>query len=285
MRTVKQKLQPSSSMSQTSKPWSTTQMKRWGHWPWKPLVLPTHQPHGQELTQMGQQKRQQKMAECSSSSPISDPSGSMWLKGSSQQITELKPTPCLQQPRPWTRKRDFLATQCFWLTAGPSCRVFNHQEGSRSSAASDRSCPCLRMKHLWPSSGSLIIVALEAMRKQISCQKWEANWSNLMSYSEANAILRNSFRTEWQQLLDIGTEEDSIHQLDRAALVTISRLRSGHSQLLSPLHRLKISHTDECPCSTSPQTPNHILQSCPSFNTLRHQTWPSPVDAQGKVWG
>ena len=63
-----------------------------------------------------------------------------------------------------------------------------------------------------------------------------------MSYSEAKTILRNNFRTEWQQRLDIGTEEDSIHQLNRAAQVTIFRLRTGHCQLLSHLHRLKISH-------------------------------------------
>ena len=63
-----------------------------------------------------------------------------------------------------------LPTQCFWLTAGPSCRVFNYQEGTRSSATSDRSCPCLRIKHLWPFSGPLLTVVLEAMRKQIGCQ-------------------------------------------------------------------------------------------------------------------
>ena len=158
-------------------------MKSWGHWPWKPLVLPTRQPPGQELTQMGQQKRQQKMAgvEFSLSSPMADPSGSLQLQGSSQQTTELKPTPCLQQPRFWTKKRDFLPTQCLWLTAGPSCRVFNHQEGTKSSATSDRSCPCLRTKHLWPSSGSLPTVVLEAMRKQTGCQRWEASSSNLHS--------------------------------------------------------------------------------------------------------
>ena len=80
-------------------------------------------------------------------------------------------------------------------------------------------------------------------------------------------------------------EEDSIHQLHRAAQVTICRLRTGHCQLLSHLHRLKISHSDECPCGTGPKTPNHILQSCPTFNALRHQTWPSPVDAHRKLWG
>ena len=84
--------------------------------------------------------------------------------------------------------------------------------------------------------------------------------------------------------LDIGTEEDNIHQLDRAAQVTMFRLRTGHCQLFSHLHRLKISHSDECPWGTDPRTPNHILQSCPNYNTLRHQTWPSPVDVHRKLW-
>ena len=106
-----------------------------------------------------------------------------------------------------------------------------------------------------------------------------------MSYSEAKTILRNNFRTDWQQRLDIGTEEDSIHQLDRAAQVTIFRLRTGHCQLLSHLNRLKISHSDECPCGTGPQTPNHILRSYPTFDDLRRQTWPSPVEAHRKLWG
>ena len=106
-----------------------------------------------------------------------------------------------------------------------------------------------------------------------------------MSYSEAKTILRNNFRTEWRQRLGIGTEEDSIHQLDGAAQVIIFRLRIGHCQLLSHLHRLKIFHSDECPCGTGPQTPNHILQSCPIFDALRLQTWPSPMDAHRKLWG
>ena len=64
----------------------------------------------------------------------------------------------------------------FWLTAGPSWRVFNHQEVTRSSATSDRS---LRTKQFWPSWRSLLTVVLEAMKMQTDCQKWEANWSNL----------------------------------------------------------------------------------------------------------
>ena len=87
-----------------------------------------------------------------------------------------------------------------------------------------------------------------------------------VSHSEANTILRNSFRTEWPQRLDIGTEEDNIHQLNRAAQVTICRLKTGHCQLLSHSHRLIISHSGECPCGAGPQPPNNILQSCSTFD-------------------
>ena len=44
-------------------------------------------------------------------------------------------------------------------------------------------------------------------------------------------------------------------------------------------------HSDECPCGTGPQTPNHILQSCPTFDDLRRQTWSSLVEAHRKLWG
>ena len=63
------------------------------------------------------------------------------------------------------------------------------------------------------------------------------------------------------------------------------KLGTGHCQLLSHFRRLKMSHSDECPCGTGPQTPNHILQSCPTFDTLRRQILPSPVDIQKKLWG
>ena len=85
----------------------------------------------------------------------------------------------------------------------------------------------------------------------------------------------------WAVIYD-NTEEDRIHQLDRADQVTILPLRTGHCQLLSHHQRPKISHSDECPCGTGSHTSNHILQSCPTFNVLRCQTWPSPEDAHRK---
>ena len=84
--------------------------------------------------------------------------------------------------------------------------------------------------------------------------------------------------------VNIGTEEDSILQLDRAAQVTIFTLRTGHCQLLSHLHRLKKKYPI--------QTNVHVAQvlkppttSCRPAPPLRRQAWPSPVDAYRKLRG
>ncbi|KAK7115386.1 hypothetical protein V1264_001263 [Littorina saxatilis] len=105
------------------------------------------------------------------------------------------------------------------------------------------------------------------------------------SYGEKKTLLRSHFRAAWRERLLLGAEEDDIHQLDRKQQVTIFRLRTGHCRLLSHLYRLKISHTDQCPCDTGPQTPEHVLQACPTFDTLRRQTWPSEVELREKLWG
>ena len=52
---------------------------------------------------------------------------------------------------------------------------------------------------------------------------------------------------------------------------------------LSHLHRLKISHTDECPCGTGPQTPEHLLQYCPTYKTQREDTWEGEVGLEEKL--
>jgi hypothetical protein len=58
-----------------------------------------------------------------------------------------------------------------------------------------------------------------------------------------------------------------------AAGETHFKRRSSH------LHRLKVSHTDQCPCDTAPHP-----TSAPSM-TLRHKTWPSQTALQNKLWG
>ena len=108
-------------------------------------------------------------------------------------------------------------------------------------------------------------------------------FAHSMCYSEAKAILRNSFWTEWRQCLDTGTEEDGIHQLDRAAQVTIFRLKTGHSQLFSHLHKLKSSHSDEYPCGTGPQIPQYILHLRRFETQNMAESGGCPQEALGRV--
>ena len=54
------------------------------------------------------------------------------------------------------------------------------------------------------------------------------------------------------------------------------RLATSHCILLSHLHRLGISHTDECPCGTEPQTPE---THPPALSSPRRQ--PTKPDMAG----
>ena len=110
--------------SQASKPRSTTQTKSWGHWPLKEALsiacpCDTWTRAYTDGSAEEAAKKWRRGRGCSLSSPTADPPGSLWLQGSSQQTTELKSMPCSQQPRPWTRKRDFLPTQCFYTDCRP----------------------------------------------------------------------------------------------------------------------------------------------------------------------
>ena len=72
-------------------------------------------------------------------------------------------------------------------------------------------------------------------------------------------------------------------QAEYAFIPKADTLRTGHCP--SRLHRMKMTHSGECPCGTGSQTPNCVLQSCPTLDTLRRHTWHSPVDAHKKLLG
>ena len=105
-----------------------------------------------------------------------------------------------------------------------------------------------------------------------------------ISYSEAKTLLRNCFYSSWRARLG-PREKDETDHLTRRQQTIIFRLRTGHCRLLAHLNRIRISHTDECPCGTETQTPEHILQSCPIHDKLRQATWPDGEDLQEKLWG
>ena len=96
---------------------------------------------------------------------------------------------------------------------------------------------------------------------------------------ETAYLLADSFRED--SLLDISREKRADIRMKTKEQVQIQSPTSN--ELLSNLPRLKISHSDECPCSTGPQTTNHILQPYPIFDALRRQTWPSLVNAHRKL--
>ena len=107
----------------------------------------------------------------------------------------------------------------------------------------------------------------------------------LIEFKLQTIIIKNCFNTSWEKRMNVEKEKDYLETLDRTQQVIIFRVRTGHCRLLSHLYRLRLAHTDECPCGTDSQTPEHILQSCPSHNTLRQETWPYPVDLYEKLWG
>ena len=86
----------------------------------------------------------------------------------------------------------------------------------------------------------------------------------------------------------MGTEEDSIHQLDRAAQVTIFRLRTGHCQLLSHLNRLKIFPFRRISMwhrSSTPQPRPAVLSHLLRFETPdMDQSGGCPQEALGTGW-
>ncbi|XP_041375286.1 uncharacterized protein LOC121388124 [Gigantopelta aegis] len=94
------------------------------------------------------------------------------------------------------------------------------------------------------------------------------------SYSEVKTIIMNRWKIRMEVEVEVEVEkEDNLESMDRTQQVTIFRMRTGHCRLLSHLYRLRLAHTDECPCGTDAQTPEHILQSCPSYSILRQETW------------
>lgn len=110
-------------------------------------------------------------------------------------------------------------------------------------------------------------------------------FSHPVTYREAKTIIHSQYSSQWKRRLGVENGADPIHQLKRHQQIVLFRLRTGHCRLLSHLYRLKIAHTDECPCGTGLQTPEHILLHCPTHATLRHQTWPEGTTIDVQLWG
>ena len=106
------------------------------------------------------------------------------------------------------------------------------------------------------------------------------------SYKEAKTLLRNKQRKNWRQKNEgYDPQKDQLNLLDRRSQTTIFRLRTGHCGLNKHLKRLGVRDTAHCDCGSEEQTPEHILQTCPHWETARLEFWPNDTEFVTKLWG
>lgn len=105
-----------------------------------------------------------------------------------------------------------------------------------------------------------------------------------VSYKEAKTLIKRKLQTQFKEHHSHPSDDQMPH-LQRRQQTTIFRLRTGHCRLRDHLYRLGLSHTPDCTCQTGPQTPEHILQSCPLYQDARTQHWPSGATLAEKLWG
>ena len=108
--------------------------------------------------------------------------------------------------------------------------------------------------------------------------------NSIVSYREAKTLVKRHYQTFWTAQHS-PPSDDQMPNLQRHQQTTIFRLRTGHCRLRAHMHRLGLSHTPDCPCETGPQTPEHILQTCPLYQEARIKHWPHGATLQEKLWG
>ena len=116
------------------------------------------------------------------------------------------------------------------------------------------------------SSGLFGNEKMDKLSKEASKEEQQENH---VTYHEIKTIIKNNIS---RKNTDQSNErEDNISKLNshREEQVMIFPARTGHCQLLSHMNKLKLAHTNECPCGTGIQTVEHILQDCPQYTELR----------------
>ena len=106
------------------------------------------------------------------------------------------------------------------------------------------------------------------------------------SYPEVKTILKAKQHSRWRHKHPRYNKADPYYLLTRREQVTVFRLRTGHNRLNYHLYsKLRIGHTEQCPCGTGSQTTEHLLQSYPTFEPLRKGIWPDHTPVARKLYG
>ena len=105
------------------------------------------------------------------------------------------------------------------------------------------------------------------------------------SYPEVKTILKAKQHSKWRHKHP-RYKADPYYMLTRREQVTVFRLRTGHNHLNYHLYsKLRIGHTEQCPCDTGSQTTEHLLQSCPTDEPLRKGIRPDRTPVARKLYG
>ena len=105
------------------------------------------------------------------------------------------------------------------------------------------------------------------------------------SYPEVKTILKAKQHSKWRHKHPRYNKADPYYLLTRREQVTVFRLRTGHSLNYHLYSKLRIGHTEQCPCGTGSQTTEHLLQSCPTYEPLRKGFWPDHTPVARKLYG
>ena len=106
------------------------------------------------------------------------------------------------------------------------------------------------------------------------------------SYPEVKTVLKAKQHSKWRHKHPRYKKADPCYLLTRLEQVTVFRLRTGHNRLTYHLYsKLRIGHTEQCPCGTGSQTTEHLLQSCPTYEPLRKGIWPDHTPVVRKLYG
>ena len=117
-----------------------------------------------------------------------------------------------------------------------------------------------------------------------STTKEKVDWST--SYPEVKTIFNSKQHSKWRHKHPWYNKADPYYLLTRREQVTVFRLRTGHNHLNYHLYsKLRIGHTEQCPCGTGSQTTEHLLQSCPIYKPLRKGIWPDHTPVARKLYG
>ena len=99
-------------------------------------------------------------------------------------------------------------------------------------------------------------------------------------------ILRAKQHSKWRHKHPRYYKADPYYLLTRREQVTVFGLRTGRNRLNYHLYsRLRMGHTEQCPCGTGSQTTEHLLQSCPIYEPLRKGIWPDHTPVARKLYG